>query len=316
MLPRRITIVGASGFVGRYVVERLASEGAVICACSRHARDAGYLRPMGDVGQIATFDADISDERALAAVVEGSDAVVNAVGILYERGKQNFAAIHHQGPARLARLAKAAGVRHFVHLSSITADPAAPAAYSRTKAAGEDAVRAAFAEAVILRPALVFGPEDAFFNRFAAMARYVPALPLIGGGATKFQPVYVVDVAAAVAAALSRADAAGKTYELAGPVVFDLKQLFALMLHVIGRKRLLVPLPFWLASFEAFFLELFPTPLLTRDQVRMLKRDAIARPGAPGLAELGIAPTALELVLPTYLDRYRRAGRVLDVRPA
>jgi NADH dehydrogenase len=315
-LPRRITVVGASGFIGRYVVERLAAEGAVISACSRHVRDAGYLRPMGDVGQIASFEADLTDERALAAVVAGSDAVVNVVGILAEHGKSTFDAIHHQGASRLASVAKAAGVRHFVHISAISADPAASAAYSRSKAAGEDAVRAVFAEAVILRPALVFGPEDAFFNRFAAMARYLPALPLIGGGATKFQPVYVVDVAAAVAAALSRTASAGKTYELAGPAVFDLKQLFALMLQVIGRKRLLVPLPFGLASFEAFFLELLPHPILTRDQVRMLKRDAIATPGVPGLAELGIVPTALELVLPSYLDRYRRSGRTLAIRHA
>jgi uncharacterized protein YbjT (DUF2867 family) len=316
MMPRRITVIGASGFIGRYVVKRLAAEGAVICACCRHARDAGFLRPMGDVGQVATFDADITDERALAAVIAGSDAVINAVGILYEHGKQNFEALHHQGPARLAKLAKAAGARHFVHISSISADPAAPSAYARTKAAGEDAVRAAFADAVILRPALVFGPEDNFFNRFAAMARYLPALPLIGGGHTKFQPVYVGDVAAAVAAVLSLVGAGGKTYELAGPVTFDLKQLFALMLHVTGRKRLLMPVPFGLASFKAFFLELLPNPLLTRDQVRVLKRDAVARPGAPGLAELGIAPQALELVLPSYLDRYRRAGRMVGMRHA
>jgi uncharacterized protein YbjT (DUF2867 family) len=316
MIPRRITVIGASGFIGRYVVKRLAAEGAVICACSRHARDAGFLRPMGDVGQVATFDADITDERALTAVIAGSDAVINGVGILYERGKQNFEALHHQGPERLAKLAKAAGVRHFVHISSIAADPAAPSAYARTKAAGEDAVRAAFADAVILRPALVFGPEDSFFNRFAAMARYLPALPLIGGGHTKFQPVYVGDVAAAVAAVLALAGAGGKTYDLAGPAVFDLKQLFALMLHVIGRKRLLMPVPFGLASFQAFFLEFLPKPLLTRDQVRVLKRDAVARPGAPGLAELGIAPQALELVLPSYLDRYRRAGRMVAIRHA
>ena len=316
MMPRRITIIGASGFVGRYVVKRLASEGAVICACSRHARDAGFLRPMGDVGQVATFDTDIGDERALAAVIAGSDAVINAVGILSERGPQNFEAIHHQGAARLARLAQAAGVRHFVHLSAISADAGAPSGYSRSKAAGEAAVRAAFPAAVILRPALVFGPEDSFLNRFAAMARYLPALPLIGGGTTKFQPVYVGDVAAAVAAVLTRPDRAGGTYEIAGPVVFDLKQLFTLMLQVIGRKRLLLSIPFGLASFEAFFLELLPNPLLTRDQVRMLKRDAVARPGAPGLAELGITPEVLELVLPTYLDRYRRPGRTLGIRHA
>lgn len=316
MMPRRITVVGASGFIGRYVVKRLAGEGAVICACSRHAREAGYLRPMGDVGQVATFDVDITDERGIAAVVAGSDAVVNATGILSEHGRQRFDAIHHRGPALLARLAKAAGVRHLVHLSAISADRNAPSAYSRSKAAGEEAVRAAFPEAVILRPSLVFGPEDTFFNRFAAMARYLPALPLIGGGHTKFQPVYVGDVAAAIAAVLARADTAGRSYALAGPAVFDLKQLFTLMLHVIGRKRLLLPVPFGLASFEAFFLELLPNPLLTRDQVRMLQRDAIGAPGAPGLAELEITPTALELVLPSYLDRYRRTGRIFAARPA
>lgn len=288
----------------------------MICACSRHARDAGFLRPMGDVGQVALFDADLSDERALAAVVAGADAVINAVGILHERGRQNFVALHQEGPARLARLAKAAGVRHFVHISSISADPAAPSAYARTKAAGEAAVRVAFADAVILRPAPVFGPEDTLFNRFAALARYVPALPLIGGGHTKFQPIYVGDVAAAVAAVLSLAGVNGKTYDLGGPVVFDLRQLFALMLQVIGRKRLLVSLPFGLASFGAFFAEVLPKPLLTRDQVSLLRRDAVARPGAPGLAELGITPQVLELVLPSYLDRYRRAGRMLGAHPA
>ncbi len=314
MMPRRITVVGASGFIGRYVVKRLAGEGAVILACARHARDAGFLRPMGDVGQVAGFDLDITDEKAVAAVVAGSDAVINLAGILFERGKQRFDAVHHKGPAQLARLAKAAGVRHFVHLSAISADPAAPAAYARSKAAGEEAVRAAFPEAVILRPSLVFGPEDGFFNRFASLARYTPVLPLIGGGHTKFQPVYVGDVAAAVATVLTRADAAGARFDLAGPAVFDMKQLFEMMLHVIGRRRPLLSVPFGLASFKALFLELWPNPLLTRDQVRMLRRDAVATPGAPGLAALGIVPTALELVLPSYLDRYRRAGRMLRMR--
>jgi NADH dehydrogenase len=316
MMLRRVTVFGATGFIGRYIVKRLAGEGVVIAACARHARDAGYLRPMGDVGQVALLDVDLMDERALAAVVAGSDAVVNAVGILYERGKRSFDAIHRQGPARLAAAAKAAGVKRFVHISAINADRDAPAAYSRSKAAGEDAVRAAFPDAVILRPALVFGPEDSFFNRFAAMARYVPALPLIGGGETKFQPVYVDDVAAAVVAALTRVDAPGRTYEIAGPVVFSLKQLFALLLHIIGRRRLLVPVPFGLASLEAFFLELLPKPPLTRDQVRMLKRDAAAHPGMPGLATLGITPQVLELVLPSYLDRYRRPGRSYRPSPA
>ncbi|HLI19633.1 MAG TPA: complex I NDUFA9 subunit family protein [Stellaceae bacterium] len=309
MTSRRITILGASGFVGRYIVRDLAREGAVIAACCRHARSAGFLRPMGDVGQIGTFSADLTDERALAAVIAGADTVVNAVGILYERGKQRFAALHSEGPARVAALAKAAGVKRLVHFSALGAAAQSTSSYGRTKAAGEAAIRAAFPAATVLRPALIFGPEDNFFNRFAALARFSPALPLIGGGATKFQPVYVGDVAAAVAAVLAREDSQGKTYDLAGPAVFTLKQLFELILRVIQRKRLLVPVPFALAGLEAFFLEWAPRPLLTRDQVRMLRHDTVAAPGVPGLAELGIVPTALELVLPSYLDRYRRPGR-------
>lgn len=309
MTPRRIAVFGASGFIGRYVVRDLARSGAVIAACARHASSAGFLRPMGDVGQIAPLSANLSDERALAAVVAGADAVVNLVGILYERGKQRFDLAHHRGPGQLAAAAKNAGVKRFVHISALGADRNSSSAYARSKTAGEAAVRAAFPSAIILRPSLVFGPEDNFFNRFAAMARFSPVLPLIGGGATKFQPVYVGDVAAAIAAALSRDDTEGKTYELAGPAVFTMRQLFELMLHIIGRKRLMMSIPFGLASLEAFFLEWLPQPLLTRDQVRLLRHDSIAAPGAPGLAELGIAPTALELILPTYLERFRRPGR-------
>jgi uncharacterized protein YbjT (DUF2867 family) len=309
MMSRRITVLGASGFIGRYVVRDLAREGAVIAACCRHASSAGFLRPMGDVGQIGTFSADLRDGRALAAVIAGADAVVNLVGILFERGKQRFDVVHHRGPGQLAALAKSAGVKRFVHVSALGADRNSTAAYGRTKAEGEAAVRAAFPGAIILCPSLVFGPEDAFFNRFAAMARFSPALPLIGGGTTKFQPVYVGDVAAAVAAVLSRDDTDVRTYELAGPAVFTMRQLFELILHVIGRKRLLMPVPFGLATLEAFFLEWLPKPLLTRDQVRVLRHDSVASSGAPGLAELGITPKALELVLPSYLDRYRRPGR-------
>jgi uncharacterized protein YbjT (DUF2867 family) len=309
MMSRRITVLGASGFIGRYVVRDLAREGAVIAACCRHASSAGFLRPMGDVGQIGTFSADLRDGRALAAVIAGADAVVNLVGILFERGKQRFDVVHHRGPGQLAALAKSAGVKRFVHVSALGADRNSTAAYGRTKAEGEAAVCAAFPGAIILRPSLVFGSEDAFFNRFAAMARFSPALPLIGGGTTKFQPVYVGDVAAAVAAVLSRDDTDVRTYELAGPAVFTMRQLFELILHVIGRKRLLMPVPFGLATLEAFFLEWLPKPLLTRDQVRMLRHDSVASSGAPGLAELGITPKALELVLPSYLDRYRRPGR-------
>jgi len=306
MTYRRITVVGGSGFIGRYVVSRLAQQGAVVTAVSRHATDALFLTTMGDVGQVALLDADLSDETALAAALAGADAVVSAVGILHERGRQRFDLVHHQGPARLARLAAAAGAREFVHISAIGADPASPAAYGRSKAAGEQAVRAAFPAATILRPSLVFGPEDDFFNRFAAMARLSPVLPLIGGGATRFQPVYVGDVADGVLAALERPDAAGKTYELGGPKTYSFRELMRLLLAQVGRKRCLMNLPFGLASLEAAFLEWLPVPPLTRDQVKLLQRDNVVAAGMPGFAELGLTPTSVELILPTYLDRFRR----------
>jgi uncharacterized protein YbjT (DUF2867 family) len=305
----RVTILGGSGFIGRYVVKRLAQRGAIVSVVGRHAGDAGFLKPMGDVGQIALIEAGIADEARLAAALRGSDAVICAAGILYERGRQRFDLVHHQGPALLARLAKAAGAKRFVHLSAIGADPAAPAAYARSKAAGEAAVRAAFPDATILRPSVVFGPEDDFFNRFAALARWLPALPLIGGGHTRFQPVYVGDVADAVLAALDRHDAEGATYQLGGPKVYSFRELMELLLREINRRRALLPLPYGLASFQAAFLEWLPKPPLTRDQVKLLQRDNVVAVGEPGLIDLGVTPTAAELILPTYLDRFRRGGR-------
>jgi len=316
MRYRRVTILGGSGFIGRYIVKRLAQHRAIVTVVSRHAGDAGFLRPMGDVGQIALFEAGIADEPRLAAALAGSDAVICCAGILYEHGRQRFDLVHHRGPALLARLAKAAGARRFIHLSAIGADPGAPAAYARSKAAGEAAVRAAFPGATILRPSVVFGPEDDFFNRFAALARWLPALPLIGGGQTRFQPVYVADVAEAAMAGLDRHEAEGATYELGGPKIYSFKELMELLLAEINRRRVLVPLPFGLASLQAAFLEWLPTPPLTRDQVKLLQRDNVATPGQPGFAELGITPTVVELVLPTYLDRFRRGGRQAPERIA
>ncbi len=316
MAYRRVTVLGASGLIGRYVVKRLAEQGALIAAVGRHASDAGFLKPMGDVGQIATIDADVTDDAALAAVIAGADVVVNAVGILYERGAQRFDALHHLLPRRIAAEARAAEVKQVVHISAIGADPQSPASYGRSKAAGEAALRGVFPAVVVLRPSIVFGPEDAFFNRFAALARLSPVLPLIGGGTTRFQPVYVGDVADAVMAALARPDAEGGIYELGGPEVLSFRELMRLMLRIVRRRRLLMPIPFGLAAFEAAFLELLPVPPLTRDQVRMLRRDNVVSAGVPGLRELGIVPTALELVLPTYLDKYRRGGRSLQPRLA
>ncbi len=309
MRNRRVTVVGGSGFIGRYIVKRLAARGAIVSVVSRHASEAQFLKPMGDVGQIALIDAGLDDERGLAAAIEGAAAVVSSIGILYERGRQTFQMLHVDGPARLARLAAAAGVKHFVHLSALAADSRSPSAYARSKAAGEAAVQAAFPSASILRPSLVFGPEDDFFNKFAAMAGLAPALPLVGGGATRFQPVYVGDVADAVMAALERPEAAGRIYELGGPAVLSFRELMELMLSEIGRRRLLVSVPWGLASFAALFMQVMPTPMLTRDQVKLLQRDNVVTSGASGLADLGIAPTALALVLPIYLSRFRRGAR-------
>ncbi|WP_374448380.1 complex I NDUFA9 subunit family protein [Stella sp.] len=303
----RATVFGASGFIGRHVVRRLAAEGAQVVAAVRHPDQALFLKPMGNVGQVTPVRASVTDERTAEAAIAGSDVVVNLVGILYEHGTQTFDAVHRAGAERVARLAAAAGAARLVHVSAIGADPAAAARYAQSKGRGEEAVRQAFAGATILRPSIVFGPEDDFFNRFAAMARISPALPLIGGGATRFQPVYVGDVAEAVMRVLADPATAGRTYELAGPTVYSFADLMRLLLAEIGRRRLLVPMPFGVARFKAWFLEKLPVPPLTRDQVLLLERDNVAG-GGPGLADLGITPTAVEAVLPTYLDRYRKGN--------
>jgi uncharacterized protein YbjT (DUF2867 family) len=310
----RATVLGGSGFIGRYIVQRLAAKGAVVAVVSRHAADAGFLRPLGDVGQVALISAGLGDEARLAAAVTGADAVVSSIGVLHESGSQTFAAVHSDGPARLARLAHAAGVKRFIHISALGADIHSPSTYARSKAEGEAAVRDGFPGATILRPSIVFGPEDNFFNRFAALALYLPALPLIGGGATRFQPVYVGDVADAAVAALDRHDAIGRIYQLGGPRIYTFRELMELVLRETRRRRLLVPVPFALARFQALFLERLPGALLTRDQVKMLERDNVVAPDSPGLADLGITPTAVELILPTYLEAYRLGGRYAGTR--
>lgn len=314
---RRATVFGGTGFIGRYVVKRLAQRGVTLSVVGRHARRGNYLQPMGDVGQIVLLDGDIGDEAFAASSMEGADLVVNLVGILAQGGKQRFDALQHQGAGRLARLAAAAGVRQFVHFSAIGADAASPSLYGKSKADGESVVRAAFPSAIILRPSIVFGPEDQFFNRFAEMTRLSPFLPLIGGGTTKFQPVYVGDVADAVLAALDRPEAAGQTYELGGPRVYSFTELMHLMLREIDRPAFpLVSIPFGLASLQAAILECLPGKLLTRDQVLMLKRDNVVSPGARTIGDLGIVPTAPEVILQSYLERFRTGGRFAPRHPA
>ncbi len=308
-MARLVTVFGGSGFIGRYIVRLLAQEGWRVNVAVRDAERAKFLKPMGDVGQVTPMAVSLRDRDAVAAAVAGADVVVNLVGILYESGRQSFEAIHHEGARTVAEAAAKAGVARLIQISAIGADPASPSLYARTKAAGEAAVRGAFPAATILRPSLVFGPEDGVFNRFAGLARVMPALPLFGGGKTRFQPVYVGDVAEAVQRVLADPNAAGKTYELAGPTIYTFRQLMELMLKEIRRKRCLVSIPFGIARLEARFLQVLPVPPLTVDQVRLLERDNVAAADAPGLAELGIAPTPVEAVIPSYLDRFRPGGR-------
>jgi uncharacterized protein YbjT (DUF2867 family) len=308
MRQHRVAILGGAGFIGRYVVKRLAERGDILTVGGRHSTSAKFLKLKGDVGQVGLVNLSITDEGLLPAFVAGNDAVVNLVGILYERGRQRFELIHHVAPARLARLAREAGVERFIHVSAIGADPRSTSAYGRTKAAGEAAVRDAFPTATILRPSVVFGPEDQFFNRLAAMALFSPVMPLIGGGETRLQPIYVGDVADAVVRVIDDSATAGRTYELGGPRIYTLRGLTELLLAELRRKRLLVDLPFALASLQARLMSLLPDPPLTPDQVEMLKYDNIASSGELGLATLGITPTAVEAILPTYLDRFRRGG--------
>jgi uncharacterized protein YbjT (DUF2867 family) len=309
MKNRRVTIVGGAGFIGRQIVKRLAARGAVIAVASPTAISAGFLRPMGDVGQIATVDVGIGNEAALAQLVDGSDTVICAAGVMVERRRGAFDLVHHRGPALLARLARQAGARRLIHISAIGADPHSPSSYARSKASGEVALRKTFPGATIFRPSLVFGPDDNLFNRFAALARVMPVLPLIAGGATLFQPVFVGDVADAVVAALDRSDSEGRLYELGGPEILTFRQLMERLLREIRRSRLLVPVPSRAADFAAYFLGFLPDPPLTRDQIKLLGIDNVAAPGRPGLEALGVVPTGLDLVLPTYLDRFRRGGR-------
>jgi uncharacterized protein YbjT (DUF2867 family) len=309
---RLVTIYGGSGFVGRHAVRAFAQHGWRIRVAVRRPDLAFHLQPLGRVGQIHAVQANLRYPDSVARAAEGSEVVVNLVGILHESGRQTFEAVQAEGAAVVAKAAREAGAR-LVQVSAIGADAHSPSDYARSKAAGEKAAAAAVPQAVILRPSIVFGPEDDFFNRFAEMARWLPALPLIGGGTTRFQPVFVGDVAAAIVAAAEERARPSTTYELGGPEVKTFRELMRLMLREIGRERLLLPLPFALARLQAFFLEFLPKPPLTRDQLRLLLRDNVVSPKAERekrtLTGLGIAPTSLEAVLPSYLWRFRKAGQ-------
>jgi NADH dehydrogenase len=311
-----ITIFGGSGFIGRYVVRRLAKQGWTIRVAVRDPERAKFLRPLGDVGQITPLAVPLQNADTVAAAIAGADAVINLVGLLYERGRQTFGAVHVDGAKAIAEAAAAAGIKTLVHVSAIGASTDAEADYARSKGYGERSVRAAVPDAVICRPSLVIGPEDDFFNRFALYARLFRWLPLIGGGHTRFQPVYVGDVAEAIVRALGDPAARGQTYELGGPTIYSFRELMELLLAETGRRGLLVPVPYWLAEILATFLEVLPVPPLTRDQVRLLLRDNVVSEGAQTLEDLGVTATAIEVVLPTYLERHRPGGRADRLKSA
>ena len=307
---RRITIFGGSGFLGRYVVERLADRDVVVQVAVRDPEAAKHLKILGQVSQVTPVACDIKDEAAVRRMVAGSDAAINLVGILAQRKKQTFKALHVEAASSVARAAAAVGCKALVHVSAIGAAETALSEYSRSKAAGEAAVRDGFPAAVIIRPSVIFGQEDGFFNLFASMARMLPALPLFGGGKTRFQPVYVADVADAIVAALYDDGVGGQTYELGGPEVATYVELMKLLLHEVRRKRLLVPVPFFIGDIQATFAELLPNPPVTRDSMKSLREDNVVSDEARTLADLGVQATAMQAILPTYLHRYRRGGRI------
>jgi NADH dehydrogenase len=310
-----VTIFGGSGFLGRHVVRALAKLGYRIRIAVRRPDLAGHLQPLGRVGQIHAVQANLRYHGSIEAAAHGSDAVINLVGILFERGQQRFDAVHASGAEAVARTAAELGAR-MVHVSAIGADEQSTSHYARSKAVGERLVLAALPSAVILRPSILFGPEDQFFNKFAAIARMSPALPLIGGGHTLFQPVFAGDVATAIVAAIEGRADPEKIYELGGPEVKSFKELMQLTLTTIERRRLLIPIPFALAKLQAAILALMPKPLLTPDQVELLRRDNIVSESAKmdgrTLEALGIDPIAIAAVVPSYLWRFRKAGQFTD----
>lgn len=313
-MSKLVTIYGGSGFVGRYIARRMAKEGWRVRVAVRRPNEALFVKPYGAVGQVEPFFCNIRDDASVRAAMSGADAVVNCVGILVNEGKNKFDAVQVEGAARIARLAAQAGVERMVHISALGADAAAESDYARTKAAGEAAVLQAFPKAVILRPSVLFGTEDRFFNKFGFMTKFGPVLPIFGGN-SKFQPVYVDDVAqAAVKGVLGQAEG---TYELGGPDVESFKQLMARMLGVVGRKRLVLNLPRFAANLIGFAgdlvqsltLGLVVNRVLTRDQIKNLAKDNVVADGARGFADLGIEPTPMAAILPDYLWRFRVHGQ-------
>lgn len=326
-----VTVFGGSGFLGRHLVNRLAKQGATVRVAIRDPESANFMKPMGNAGQVVPMHANINNDAQVALACTGADIVINFVGLMSEWGKNTFQNVHVAGAERVALAAKNAGATQFIQLSAVGASLKSDSHYARTKAEGEAAVKKAFPGASIIRPSVVFGPEDQFFNRFAGMAQLSPVLPVFGcptfpkitlfgengaldfdfygDGGSKFQPVYVGDVADAIVKILETPDKAGSIYELGGPTIYSFVELMELVLKHTGRKKILVPVPFWMAMMKAWFLQLLPNPLLTCDQVTLLKSDNVIYQKAKGFKDLEIQPVAADAVLPVYLSRFRTSKK-------
>jgi NADH dehydrogenase len=317
MSIKQVTVFGGSGFVGRAIVRALAQEGYQVRVACRRIELAERIKTAGDVGQISILRTNLRIPASVAAAVSGSQAVINASGIAFQRGRQRYETVHVEGARAIAEAASAAGVQRLVHISGIGADQRnSTNRFIRSKVDAEDAIVSGFANATMLRPSVVFGPEDAMFNRMAQIARQAPFLPVVGDGSARVQPVYVGDVGAAVVAVLERPDTAKSVFELGGPHVYTYREIGKLVLREIDRHKRIIGIPAGLMKIAGFFAEFLPVPPLTHDQVDLLVTDNVTRPGAPGLAELGITPTAAEAILPMYLDRYRIGGRYNQHAPA
>lgn len=308
-------VFGGTGFIGRQIVRELAKAGYTVKVATRVPEKAFFLKPYGNVGQIVPFFCRSSDENAIRAAVQGCEVVVNCVGILFEKGKSTFTKIHTELPRSIAKACTAEKVGRLVHISALGCDES-HSKYGKSKLNGELAVHENFVRATILRPSVVFGVEDDFFNMFGRLATVLPALPLIGGGHTKFQPVYVGDIADAVMKAIAIPESAGQTYELGGADILTFRQIYERLFAETGRKRLLISLPWGVAKLQGCVMGLLPKPPLTSDQVESLKTDNVVANGAKTLADLGITPTSLDVVLPTYLARFKPGGRFGDKKRA